>query len=240
MAPQDYDYIVGALKPLLDSRIRGLLMSSEEAWVRRSSHQAVVCTELEKPLDQQNHEPWLKMLAAYDRIVAREVSMHAREGFVVRPVRNGYLLVFNQPKDAAEWSRRLQFAVCRHNQEMSESGGRDLPIPIHNVALGYGPISRVLRAHGYDYVGGVIDACIELAARLSKGHFVMSRTFADQYESHVGTREVPASTKEFEDPTLGTLQLLTWPWSDPVVDVRRPGASDSGDSAELPNGKTNA
>jgi hypothetical protein len=86
----------------------------------------------------------------------------------------------------------------------------DIPIPTHSIALGYGLVSRVLRAHGYDHVGAVVDDCIELAARITKGCIVMSRPFADQYEAHVGQREFLASTQDYEALGRG-LRVLDWP-----------------------------
>ena len=209
--PGDAAYIVEALQPLLDAKIRGLFSSFEEPWAAKTSYQAVVCTDLEEDGAEQDQDSWLRMLAAYDRIVAREVSMHGGECRVVRPVRNGYLLVFEQPRHAAMWSRRLQFEVQWHNQELASKGGRSLTIPGHNIALGYGRVSRVLRAHGYDYIGGAIDDCIALSARLQEGLIAMSGKFADQYESHVGKREFLASTSGSPDPTLAGLKLLLWP-----------------------------
>ena len=75
------------------------VLLAEEPWTPRTSNQAVVCTDLEEPAVDQDQDPWLKMLAAYDRIVAREVSMHGEDCRVVRPVRNGYLLVFEQAEE---------------------------------------------------------------------------------------------------------------------------------------------
>ena len=48
------------------------------------------------------------MFVAYDRMNHHEVSMHGGECRVVRPVRNGYLLVFEQPRLAIVIERRLQ------------------------------------------------------------------------------------------------------------------------------------
>jgi hypothetical protein len=162
MSADDYRELVDALDPLISSRIRGLFMSSAESWARQSSHFAVVCTELEPREVHQDHDPWLRMLASYDRILAREVSMHADDCVVVRPVRNGYLLAFQRPRDAAAWARRLQFEVDWYNDQVARNASSDIPIPTHSIALGYGLVSRVLRAHGYDHVGAVIDDCIDL------------------------------------------------------------------------------
>ena len=210
ISAEDGAYLVAALSPLIDAKIRGLFSSVEESWAPKTSYQAVVCTDLEESAVDQDQDPWLKMLAAYDRIVAREVSMHGGLCEVVRPVRNGYLLVFEQPRNAASWAKRLQFEVQWHNRELTHSGGRGLAIPGHNIALGYGPVSRVLRAHGYDYIGGAIDDCIGLAGTLREGLIGMSSKFADQYESHVGKKEFLASTREHPEPGLEDLTFLDW------------------------------
>jgi hypothetical protein len=211
MSVDDHAYIVAALNPLLQAKVRGLFSSSEESWAPKSFFRAVICTDLEETAVDQDQEPWRAMLAEYDRIVAREVSMHGSKCLVVRPVRNGYLVVFEQPSDAAAWSRRLQFEVHRRNDEITTRSPGALTIPKHNIALGYGWISRVLRAHGYDYIGGAIDDCIDLAPRLQQGLIAMSRPFADQYESHVGKREFLASTSGYSDAELGEFRLLEWP-----------------------------
>jgi class 3 adenylate cyclase len=211
MNADDLECIVTALNPLLEAKVRGLFSSSEESWAPKSFFRAVVCTDLEETAVHQDQEPWRRMLAEYDRIVASEVSMHGSKCLVVRPVRNGYLVVFEEPTDAAAWSRRLQFEVHRRNAEIAKRSPGALSIPKHNVALGYGWISRVLRAHGYDYIGGAIDDCIGLAPKLQQGLIAMSRPFADQYESHVGKREFLASTSGYSDAELGEFRVLEWP-----------------------------
>jgi hypothetical protein len=208
---EDFLQLVEALTPLLDSKIRGIATSSEESWVPKSSFGAVVCTDLEETAVHQDQETWLRMLGEYDRLVAHQVSAYGSDCSVVRPVRNGYLVVFERPSDAASWSRRLQFEVHRRNLEIASTRPGALSIPKHNIALGYGWISRVLRAHGYDYIGGAIDDCIELAPRLQQGLIAMSRPFADQYESHVGRREFLVSTNGYSDPLLGEFRVLQWP-----------------------------
>jgi hypothetical protein len=211
MSVDDLSYIVDALDPLLESKISGLFSTSEESWSPKSFFRAIICTDLEETAVDQDQEPWRAMLAEYDRIVAREVSMHGSKCLVVRPVRNGYLVIFESPSDAAAWSRRLQFEVHRSNDEVTARNPGAIPIPNHNIALGYGWISRVLRAHGYDYIGGAIDECIDVAPKLQRGLIAMSRPFADQYESHVGKREFLASTSGYSDAHLGEFRVLEWP-----------------------------
>jgi hypothetical protein len=207
----DLSYMVDALDPLLESKIRGLFSTSEESWAPKSFFRAIICTDLEETAVDQDQEPWRAMLAEYDRIVAREVSMHGSKCLVVRPVRNGYLVIFESPSDAAAWSRRLQFEVHRCNDEVTARNAGAIRIPNHNISLGYGWISRVLRAHGYDYIGGAIDECMDVAPKLQRGLIAMSRPFADQYESHVGKREFLASTSGYSDAHLGEFRVLEWP-----------------------------
>ncbi len=207
----EYEYLVEALSPLLDAKIRGLFSSSDESWASKSTHKAFVCTDLEETGVDQEQGAWRSMIAAYDRIVARQVSTHGAGCVVVRPVRNGYLLVFDEPKEAAEWARRLQFDVQWRNEAIALKGSGELPIPVHNIALGHGSVTRILRAHGHDYVGGSIDECIRLADALRGGKIAMSRIFADQYEANVGKRESAAGTNIVSEEGLGELRLLEWP-----------------------------
>jgi class 3 adenylate cyclase len=208
---EDYDYLVQVLGPLLGGKAAELLSTAEGAWAARSSRQVVVCTEFEGSAVDQDQDSWRDMLSAYDRIVAGQVSMHGAGCVVVRPVRNGYLLVFDEPRQAGEWARRLQFEIQWHNDVIGRRGGRSIPIPTHNIALAYGSVTRILRAHGYDYVGGSIDECIRLADSLRGGQIAMSRIYADQYEASVGKNEFAATTREETDYLIGELRLLEWP-----------------------------
>ena len=97
-----------------------------------------------------------------------EGTMHGVACSVVRPVRNGYLLVFEAPKYAAAWAKRLQFEVQWHNEKAMRGRAGVASRPTTSPwATG---VSRVLRAHGYDCIGGAIDDCIELAAKLRERH----------------------------------------------------------------------
>ena len=60
-------------------------------------------------------------------------------------------------------------------------------------------------------IGGAIDECIDLAARLHDGMIAMSGNFADQYEGHVGKLEFRAGTTACPDPSLGPMTVLAWP-----------------------------
>ncbi|MGH3625792.1 MAG: hypothetical protein ACRDQ5_29145, partial [Sciscionella sp.] len=66
---------------------------------------------------------------------------------------------FKSVNDAAKFTKRLQSAVTWHN-ESSHRDGRDEKLPFHTVSLEYGLATRVLRAHGDDYIGSAIDKSI--------------------------------------------------------------------------------
>jgi class 3 adenylate cyclase len=201
----EYEYLVQTLSPLLNASISDLFSST---WESHTQHRVVACTEFEGTAVDQDQDSWRAMLRSYDYIVAGQVSMHGSSCDVVRPVRNGYLLVFEDPREAGDWAKRLQFQVQWHNQDIAKRGAREIPIPTHNIALGYGSVTRILRAHGNDYVGGSIDECIHLAQTLRGGQIVMSRMFADQYEASVGRQEFVASTRLETDYLVGELRLL--------------------------------
>jgi hypothetical protein len=210
ISEEDLRSLVDALSPLIEPTVRGTYFSSDDAWTPRLSNHAVVCTDLENATVDLGDQARLRMLGVYDRIVARQISTYGKECIVVRPVRGGYLLVFEQASEAAEWSRRLQFEIRRYNDTTAGRQGGEAAIPEQNIALGYGPVHRVLRAHGYDYVGATVDDCIATAARLHHGLIAMSKSFAAQYEGHVGRTEYLASTSDVPDPDLPGLTLLDW------------------------------
>ncbi|MCA1709908.1 MAG: hypothetical protein LC808_44155, partial [Actinobacteria bacterium] len=153
--------IIGGLFPLLQQKVEGFYLSlSQEPWRQFDYREryAIVCTDLNSSEVTGGNRAWQQVVALYDRIVAREGSI-CQYGDVVRPVRNGYLLVFKSVKDAAEFAKRLQSAVKWHN-EASRRAGRGERLPAHIVSLEYGLATRVLRAHGDDYIGSAIDKCI--------------------------------------------------------------------------------
>jgi hypothetical protein len=207
----EYEYMVQTLGPLLDTTFSDLFSSAWASRSSRSSRQVVECSELEGTAVNQDQDSWRTMLSSYDQIVAGQVSMHGAGCDVVRPVRNGYLLLFEDPRAAGDWARRLQFQLRWHNEDIAKRGVPERPIPMHNIALGYGSVTRILRAHGLDYVGGSIDECIRLAETLRGGQIAMSRMFADQYEASVGKEEFAASTHVETDYLVGELRLLEWP-----------------------------
>ena len=186
-----------ALNPLLEAKVRGFCSPrSSEPW-----NPTVVAPERScaptsrRRAATRDQDPWLQMLAEYDRIVAREVSMHGGRCRVVRPVRNGYLLVFEQ----AEERRPVVTAPAVRGRPAQRAGrpvprsGRS-PSRRHNIALGYGRSRGSCGPTATTYIGGAIDECIDLAARLRDGLIAMIAHFADQYEGTSGNREFAAST----------------------------------------------
>jgi hypothetical protein len=199
--------IVDGLSPLLQQKVEGLYLSvSQEPWrhYEYPKGYAIVCTDLVSSQVAGGNKAWQQVLAFYDRIVAREASIF-RYGDVVRPVRNGYLLVFESVKDAAEFAKRLHAAVKWHN-EVSRRTGRGERLPSHMVSLEYGLATRVLRAHGDDYIGSAIDKCISRLDACHRtnhigveGAIAISDAFFALYEEEVGEDPFRGRTKTMHD-----------------------------------------
>ncbi len=195
--------IIEGLSPLLRQKVEGCYLSlPQEPW-RQSDYPeryAIVCTDVDSSEVAGGNKEWQRVLALYDRIVAREGSM-CQYGDVVRPVRNGYLVVFKSVKDAAEFTKRLQSAVQWHN-EASRKAGRGDKLPSHIVSLEYGLATRVLRAHGNDYIGSAIDKCIsrlDLCKRERRnsidGAIAVSDAFSASHEEELGEEPFPGRTR---------------------------------------------
>jgi hypothetical protein len=199
--------IIGSLSPLLQQKVEGFYLSVPQRPWRQYDYPeryAIVCTDLDSSEVTGGNQAWQRVLALYDRIVAREGSMF-QYGHVVRPVRNGYLLVFKSVKDAAEFSKRLQSAIKWHNQSTRKIG-RSEELPSHMISLEYGLATRVLRAHGDDYIGSAIDRCIsrldscEREKRNSaEGPIAISETFFSLYEEEIGEAPFPGRTRTTHD-----------------------------------------
>lgn len=202
--------VIGGLSPLLQQQVEGFYLSvPQEPWryYDYPERYAIICTDLHSAEVTGGNRAWQQVLAVYDRIVAREQSMF-RYGDVVRPVRNGYLLVFRSVKDAAEFTKRLQAAVTWRN-EAAPKAGQGAKLPSQMVSLEYGLATRVLRAHGDDYIGSAVDKCI---GRLdscmhgdqdsAEGIIAMSDAFFLSYTEEVG-----------EDPFLGRTRTIHNGWT---------------------------
>ncbi len=78
----------------------------------------------------------------------------------------------------------------------NEDAGGDRPeerVPLHVVALEYGAATRVLRAHGDDYIGSGIDNCIVRLDRCKETEdpgagavITMSEAFGLMYKEAIG------------------------------------------------------
>jgi hypothetical protein len=199
--------IVGGLSPLLRQKVEGFYLSvPQEPWRQYDypERYAIVCTDLDSSQVTGGNKAWQQVLAIYDRIVAREGSMF-QYGDIVRPVRNGYLLVFRSVNDAVMFTKRLQSAVTWHN-ESSRRARRDEKLPAHLISLEYGLATRVLRAHGDDYIGSAIDKCIGRLdsckyeeSDYTESVIVMSDAFSFSYEEELGEDPFPARTKTPHD-----------------------------------------
>jgi len=207
IAADEADKLIAALSPLLQQKVEGFYLSvPQEPWRQYDypERYAIVCTDLDSFEVAGGNKAWQQVLALYDRIVAREMSMF-QYGHIVRPVRNGYLFVFESAKDAGEFSKRLQSTVKWHN-EASRGAGRGEKLPSHMASLEYGLAMHVLRAHGEDYIGSAIDKCISRldSCKRGKGNngegtIAMSDAFSFSYEEELGEEPFPGRTRTTHD-----------------------------------------
>src|SRR5262249_54042087 len=98
--------------------------------------------------EQYGDAKWECALLEYDLIVANQVSR--LQGEVVKNLGDGYLLVFEQARDALLCAQRLQEAIRGKNAEIAPDSEKP-KIPPHRIALDFGPVTKVMRAHGPDY-----------------------------------------------------------------------------------------
>ena len=217
--------IIGGLSPLLEQKVEGFYLSVRpDVWadLGQLDRYAIVCTDLEGAEAAVGHTRWRRRLALYDRIVARQVSMF-RSGDVVRPVRNGYLFVFNDVvKDAADFTTRLQSAVNWHNEVARKTGRKEDILPPQVISLEFGLATHVLRAHGDDYVGeaihrciGRVDLCREVKGDDFSGAIAVSDDFASPYVNELG-----------EEPFAGRVRKRMQGWT-MVLDRPPPGPNGS-------------
>ena len=93
----------------------------------------------------------------------------------MRPV---YLLNFEQAGDALRCAQRLQRAIHIHNARIPPSR-ESLNIPPHRIALDFGFVTPVLRAHGFDYAGKTLSRCARLIQTAAENQILMLNTFRD-------------------------------------------------------------
>lgn len=195
--------IIEGLTPLLQQQIEGFFLSvPQEPWRRFDDAEdyAIVCTDLDSSAVTGGFEESQGVIALYDRIVARQVSMF-QFGDVVRPVRNGYLLVFKLVKDAADFSKRLQSSVEWYNDAARKTGSSQR-LPAQTIVLDYGTATRVLRAHGDDYIGPAVDECIRQLDRCRQatrdseaGVLRVSAMFERSYRNRYGEDPFPGRSR---------------------------------------------
>ena len=217
--PTDFEQLVRALSPLVEARGRGLISSPDESWqANRAGHtetKVIACTDL-SPVGDATQGERSEMLSRYDAIIAEALSMHGGNGTAVRPVHNGYLLMFERAEVAASWAKRVQFTIDLTNDELGQKvGSRSIPIPRHGIALDFGSVQQVQRAHGTDYIGPTVEKAMELARALVRegeadtpAPIGMSVTFQKLYEDHVGPKEFDTVTNPYHLPSVC---LLKWP-----------------------------
>jgi class 3 adenylate cyclase len=188
----------------LTKKLRTLLRSTSEiqGWSvpiqeepQRPVHRAVVYTDLKGSTtfqEQVGDANWECVLLEYDLIVAEQVSI--LQGEVVKNLGDGYLLVFEQAADALLCAEGLQKAILKKTAEMaadSEQPG----IPPHRIALDFGPVTKVMRAHGPDYTGKTLSRCSRLIHEAVEYDILMFKTFREDVAAAFGLPWITNKTK---------------------------------------------
>jgi class 3 adenylate cyclase len=180
MLSSEIENIVGKLRPLLENEIQGLRIPMDSEDASSTFGRAVIYTDLSgstKLQEKLGDDTWAQVLLEYDYIVANEVSKLGGE--VVKNLGDGYLLIFDQADVALRCAQRLQLALNEHN--MKTISGHPLSfIPNQKIALDFGPVSRVMRAQGFDLTGKALSRCARLMEKAIGGQVLMLNTFREQ------------------------------------------------------------
>lgn len=103
--------------------------------------------------------------------------------------------------------------IWRFTEESDEGDSNAVP-DLARWERSCGAATQVLRAHGYDYIGGAVDDCINMFAECNEdcadvgdGAIVMSTRFAQEYKSRVGAKEFALRATT----TKGDRIQILWP-----------------------------
>jgi class 3 adenylate cyclase len=180
MLTSEVEAMVAKLQPLTEAEIQGLRIPLDNEDARSTFGRAVVYTDLSGSTilqEKLGDDAWAQVLLEYDFIVANEVSKLGGE--VVKNLGDGYLLIFDQADMALLCAQRLQLALNEHNTN-SLKGKANNFIPNQKIALDFGPVSKVMRAQGFDLIGKALSRCARLVDEARGGQVLMLHTFRDQ------------------------------------------------------------
>ncbi|HJR08090.1 MAG TPA: adenylate/guanylate cyclase domain-containing protein [Pyrinomonadaceae bacterium] len=179
MIDSEIEHIIEILQPLIDSEIQGIRLPIDSDDSERPITRAVLYTDLSgstKLQEKLGDDAWAQVLLAYDFIVANEVSKLGGE--VIKNLGDGYLLIFDEAVVALRCAQRLQLALHEHNSEVA-AGKAFHFIPHQKIALDFGPVSRVMRAQGFDLSGKTLSRCARLIEQANGGQVLMLDSFRE-------------------------------------------------------------
>jgi DNA-binding winged helix-turn-helix (wHTH) protein len=162
--------IVELLKPLLPSGrpLQGYSLPLNPLENREMSGTTIVCVGLKslpQLLNDVDEESVARLLREYDLLVSSEVSKLGGE--VVRSIESGYLLKFEKQNAAF---------LCA---EQIKKGAESIdPTLAQKIAIDYGDVWRVMRAHGFDYCGKAITRCRGLLKKARYGEMWTTNEYA--------------------------------------------------------------
>lgn len=216
MVAGEIEDIVRKLQPLLDNEVQGMRVPiSDDA--DSTFGRAVIYTDLSGSTQLQEKwgdDAWAQVLLEYDFIVANEVSKLGGE--VVKNLGDGYILIFDRADVALRCAQRLQRALHEHNSKIQI--GQPLSfIPLQKIALDFGPVSRVMRAHGFDFAGKALSRCARLIEKAIGGQVLMLNTFREQARTAahnwINEKTELLDTIEFKG-LEGNYQVWLFRWED--------------------------
>lgn len=186
----------------LTTELRNLIHPTNEVqgWsvpIRETQRQvarAVIYTDLKGSTTLQERlgdTKWECVLLEYDLIVAEQVSLF--QGEVVKNLGDGYLLFFEQTGNALLCARQLQEAISKKNAPLAPDSEKR--IPPHRIALDFGSVTKVLRAHGPDYTGMTLSRCSRLSRVAVEDEILMSNTFHENVTSAFRFAETTDKTR---------------------------------------------
>jgi class 3 adenylate cyclase len=217
MTLDEIENLVEELQPLVESEIQGLRLPIDNDDTGSPFTSAVIYTDLRGSTQLQEtmgDDAWAQVLLEYDFIVANEVSKLGGE--VVKNLGDGYLLIFDQAVSALRCAQRLQLALTEHNAKAAEAPSPSF-IPMQKIALDFGPVSKVMRAQGFDLTGKTLSRCSRLIEQASGGQILMLDTFREMVRAaaHKWIQEKTKFLRTIEFKGLeGTYQLWEFHWED--------------------------
>jgi hypothetical protein len=162
---------VELLRPLLPSGypLQGYCLPFSPLENREIPGTTIVCvglknlTSLLRNVDEEGADA--QRLREFDLLVSSEVSKLGGE--VVKSIESGYLLKFEKQNPAF---------LCA---EQIKRGGESVdPALTMKIAIDYGDVWRVMRAHGFDYCGDTVTRCRKLLKEMRYGELCATNEYA--------------------------------------------------------------